>query len=104
MTTFTNQPAGAGHTTQATRGAVLSAALGWTRGCAAALAIMALSGSPLSAGPAADPLDVAARLEAAVEAISTHPRVKDVPRDRLKATTEFAVGNVLFALLHEAAH
>jgi hypothetical protein len=103
MTTLTNQLAGAGRTTQAARGAMLGAAVGWARRCAAALAFMAVSGGSLWAGPAADDL-VAARLEAAVEAISTHPRVKDVPRDRLKATTEFAVGNVLFALLHEAAH
>ena len=106
MTTSTNRlaaAAGAGRTTQAPRRAMLGAALGWARGCAAALAIMALSGGSLWAGPAADDL-VAARLEAAVEAISTHPRIKDVPRDRLKAMTEFAVGNVLFVLLHEAAH
>ena len=106
MTTSTNRlaaAAGAGRMTQAPRRAMLSAALGWARGCAAALAIMALSGGSLWAGPAADDL-VAARLEAAVEAISTHPRVKDVPRAKLKAMTEFAVGNVLFALLHEAAH
>ena len=61
---------------------------------------MALSGGSLLAAPSADE----ARLEAAVDAISTHPRVKDVPRDKLKATTEFAVGNMLFVLLHEAAH
>lgn len=79
-------------------------ALGCARRCAAALAFMAASSGLLTAGPAADGLDVAARLEAAVEAISTHPRVRHVPRDKLKATTEFAVGNVLFALLHEAAH
>jgi hypothetical protein len=83
---------------------MLSAALGFARRCAAVLAFMALSGGLLRAGPAADDFDVAARFEAAVDAISTHPRVKDVPRDRLKATTEFAVGNILFALLHEAAH
>ena len=82
---------------------MLGAALGWARGCAAALAVMAVSSGSLWAGPAADDL-VAARLEAAVEAISTHPRVKDRPRDKLKAATEFAVGNILFVLLHEAAH
>jgi len=82
---------------------MLGAALGWARGCAAALAVMAVSSGSLWAGPAADDL-VAARLEAAVEAISTHPRVKDRPRDKLKAATEFALGNVLFVLLHEAAH
>jgi hypothetical protein len=83
---------------------MLSAALKCARRCAAVLAFMAMSGGLLQAGPAADDFDVATRFEAAVEAISTHPRVKDVPRDKLKATTEFAVGNVLFALLHEAAH
>ena len=61
---------------------------------------MAASGGFLWAAPSGDE----ARLEAAVEAISTHPRVKDVPRDRLTATAEFAVGNMLFVLLHEAAH
>src|SRR5688500_8264287 len=103
MTTFTNQRApatGARHTIQATRRVMLSAALGCARRCVAVLAFMAVSCGLLWAGPSADE----ARLEAAVEAISTHPRVKDVPRDKLKATTEFTVGNMLFVLLHEAAH
>jgi len=105
MTTFTNQAAaGADHTAQATRRAMLGAALGCARRCAAVLAFMAMSPGLLWAGPPADGFDVAARLEAAVEAISTHPRVKDRPRDKLKAATEFALGNVLFVLLHEAAH
>src|SRR3954465_2505429 len=107
MTTFTNQlaaAAGARHTTQATRRAMLSAAFGCARRWAAVLAFMAVSGGSLWAGPPADDFDGAARLEAAVEAISTHPRVKDVPRDKLKATIEFAVGNMLFVLLHEAGH
>src|SRR6476660_3544236 len=103
MTTSTNQlaaAAGAPHTTRATRRAVLSAALGCARRFAAVLAFMALSVGSLWAGPSADE----ARLEAAVAALAAHPRVKDVPRDRLKATAEFAVGNMLFVLLHEAAH
>jgi len=103
MTMFTNQlaaAAGARHTAQATRPTMLSAALGCARRCVAVLAFFAVSGGSLWAAPFADE----ARLEAAVEAISTHPRVKDVPRDKLKATTEFAVGNMLFVLLHEAAH
>ena len=107
MTTFTRElaaAAGAGHMTKAPRRAMLSAALRCARRCAAVLAFMAVSPGLLWAGPPAADLDVAARLEAAVEAISTHPRVKNVPRDRLRATTEFAVGNVLFVLLHEAAH
>jgi len=105
MTTFTNQAAaGADHTAQATRRAMLGAALGCARRCAAVLAFMAMSPGLLWAGPPADGFDVAARLEAAVEAISTHPRVTDRPRDKLKAATEFALGNVLFVLLHEAAH
>lgn len=83
-------------------------ALGYARRCAAVLAFMGLSGLSSCglafAAPPVDHFDVAARLEAAVDAIAAHPRVKDVPRDTLKATTEFAVGNVLFALLHEAAH
>jgi len=107
MTTFTNQAAAAAdarHTPQAIRRTMLSAALGCARRGAAVLAFMAASGGLLWAGPAADDFDGSARLEAAVEAISTHPRVKDVPRDKLKATTEFAVGNILFVLLHEAGH
>ena len=107
MTTFTNQAAAAAdarHTPQAIRRTMLSAALGCARRGAAVLAFMAASGALLWAGPAADDFDGSARLEAAVEAISTHPRVKDVPRDKLKATTEFAVGNMLFVLLHEAGH
>jgi hypothetical protein len=81
-----------------------SAARGWLRRWTAGLAFMALSGGLLWAGPPADDPDCAARLEAAVDAIATHPRVKDVPRDKLKATTEFTVGNMLFVLLHEAGH
>ena len=103
MTTSTNNLAPAAvtpHTTQATRRAMLSAALGCARRGAAVLLFVALSSGPLWAAPAADE----ARLEAAVEAISTNPRVKDVPRDRLKAMAEFAVGNMLFVLLHEAGH
>src|SRR6187401_350606 len=64
---------------------------------------LALAGGT-SAGPLPDSPDCEARLEAAVVAISTHPRVKDMPRDKLKATTEFALGNSLFALMHEMAH
>ena len=45
-----------------------------------------------------------ARSRRRFEAISTHPRVKDLPRDKLKGPPEFAVGNMLFVLLHEAAH
>ncbi len=71
----------------------------------AALPLVALAGGALWAGaPLPDPADCAARLEAAVEAISTHPRVKDVPRAKLKGTTEFTTGNMLFVLLHETAH
>jgi hypothetical protein len=81
-----------------------SAALCWLRRSAAVLVAVALSGGLLWAGPPADDPDCEARLEAAVEAISTHPRVKDVPRAKLKATTEFAVGNMLFVLLHEMGH
>src|SRR6266705_2427573 len=71
----------------------------------AALPLVALAGGALWAGaPLPDPADCAARLEAAVEAISSHLRVKDVPRATLKATTEFTTGNMLFVLLHEMAH
>jgi hypothetical protein len=69
-----------------------------------ALALSALAGGTLWAGPVPDSPDCEARLEAAVVAISSHPRVKDMPRDKLKATTEFALGNSLFALMHEMAH
>jgi hypothetical protein len=79
-------------------------ALAWLRRSAAALAFVALSGGLLRAGAPVDDPDCEARLEAAIEAISTHPRVKDWPREKLKATTEFAVGNMLFVLLHEAGH
>ena len=63
----------------------------------------ALACGVVQAGPVDSP-DCEARLEAAVTAISTHPRVKDLPRAKLKATTEFVLGNVLFALLHEMGH
>jgi len=82
-----------------------STPLHWMWRWAAVLALVALSGGALRAGPPpADDPDCEARLEAAVEAISTHPRVNDVPRATLKATTEFTIGNMLFVLLHEAAH
>ena len=68
------------------------------------IAFVALSGGLLWAGAPADDPDCEARLEAAVEAISTHPKVKDWSREKLKSTTEFAVGNMLFVLLHEAGH
>src|SRR5437660_1816361 len=71
---------------------------------AAAPVVVALAGGVLSAAPAVDPADCVARLEAAVEAISGYARVKDVPRAKLKATTEFTAGNMLFVLLHETAH
>jgi hypothetical protein len=70
-----------------------------------ALPLLVLAGGALWAGaPPPDPADCEARLEAAVAAISTHPRVKDVPRAKLKATAEFTTGNLLFALLHEVGH
>ena len=81
-----------------------SIARGWMRRWAAALSFVALSGGLLWAGPPADDPDCEARLEAAIEAISTHPKVKDWSREKLKSTTEFAVGNMLFVLLHEAGH
>jgi hypothetical protein len=75
----------------------------WRSG-AIALALSALAGGTLWASPLPDSPDCEARLEAAVAAISTHPRVQGIPRDKLKATTEFALGNTLFALMHEMAH
>ena len=72
---------------------------------AAALPILGLAIEALwAAAPPPDAADCEARLQATVEAISTHPRVKDVPPAKLKATTEFTVGNMLFVLLHEMAH
>lgn len=71
---------------------------------AAAPVVVALAGGALWAAPPVDSPDCEARLENAVVAISTHPRVKDVPRAKLKATTEFTTGNMLFVLLHESAH
>lgn len=103
MTTFTYQLAramAARHAIRVTRRAMLSATFGCARRCVGVLAFIAMSCGLLWARPLANE----AHLQAAVEAISTHPRVKDVPRDKLKATIEFAVGNLLFVLLHEAAH
>lgn len=83
----------------------LTAKFGWMRPWAAALPLVALAGGALWAGsPPVDSRDCEERLEAAVAAVSTHPRVKDVPPAKIKATTEFALGNTLFALLHEMAH
>jgi len=75
----------------------------WRSG-AVALALSAFAGGTLWAAPLPDSPDCEARLEAAVVAISTHPRVKGIPRDKLKAMAEFALGNTLFALMHEMAH
>jgi len=71
----------------------------WT----AALFGMLACGTVL-AGPPADSPDCEERLEKAVVAISTHERVKGLPREKLRATAEFALGNSLFALLHEMGH
>jgi hypothetical protein len=78
--------------------------LPFSRSWPAALAALVLVGGGVAAVQGADSPDCAARLEAAVEAISTHPRVKDVPPAKIKATTEFMLGNILFATLHELAH
>ncbi|MGZ5914996.1 MAG: DUF4344 domain-containing metallopeptidase [Hyphomicrobium sp.] len=74
------------------------------RSCTIALALSALAGGTLWAGPLPDSPDCEARLEAAVLAISSHPRVKDVSPDKLRAMTEFVLGNTLFALMHEMGH
>jgi len=71
---------------------------------AAAPVLLALAGGALWAGPPPDSADCEERLELAVTAISSHPRVKDVPAAKIRATTEFVLGNSLFALLHEMAH
>jgi hypothetical protein len=75
-----------------------------SRSWPAAVSAVALIGGVTAALPLTDSADCEARLEAAVAAISTHPRVKDVPPAKLKATTEFMVGNTLFASVHELAH
>jgi hypothetical protein len=71
---------------------------------AAAPLLVALAGGALWAGPPPDSPDCEARMEAAVVAVSADPRVKDVPPAKIRATTEFALGNTLFALLHEMGH
>jgi len=71
---------------------------------ALALPLVALAGGALWAGPPPDSADCEERLELAVAAISTHPRVKDVPPAKIRATSEFILGNSVFALLHEMAH
>lgn len=75
----------------------------WRSG-AIGLALSVFAGGTLWAGVVADSPDCEDRLEAAVLAISSHPRVKDVAPEKIKATTEFALGNTLFALMHEMAH
>lgn len=71
---------------------------------AMALPLVALAGGALWAGPPPDSADCEERLQLAVTAISAHPRVKGVTPEKIKATTEFVLGNSLFALLHEMAH
>jgi len=58
----------------------------------------------LSAAPIVDSPECLARLDTVVAAISAHPRVKDEPRAKLRATAEFALGNALFVFLHELGH
>jgi putative metallopeptidase DUF4344 len=74
------------------------------RSWAAGLAFLALGGGSLWATSPIDSPDCQARLEEAIAAISSRPRVKDVPPAKIRATTEFALGNSLFALLHEMGH
>jgi hypothetical protein len=78
----------------------LPSAWSWPAGLLALL----LAAGCLSAVPLPDAADCEARLEAAIAAVSNHPRVKDVPPAKIRATTEFVLGNSLFTLLHEAAH
>jgi Putative metallopeptidase len=75
----------------------------WSWAAASAL-LVALAGGALWAGPTPDSADCEERLQLAVAAISTHPRVKDLPPAKIRAMTEFTVGNTLFALLHEVGH
>jgi hypothetical protein len=44
------------------------------------------------------------RVEEALKALATDPRLKDVPREKLQANAEFVTGNVLYAALHEMGH
>lgn len=74
------------------------------RSWAVAPVLLTLAGGALWAGPPPDSADCEERLQLAVAAISSHPRVKDVPPAKIRATTEFVLGNTLFALLHETAH
>src|SRR5262249_2183630 len=71
---------------------------------AMALLFVALAGGGLWAAPAVDTDECQRRLEAAIEAVPSHPRVKGVPLEKVRATTEFTTGNMLFVLLHETAH
>jgi hypothetical protein len=75
-----------------------------SRRVALAIALLMLGGLTLAAAPIVDSPECLARLDAVVAAISTHPRVKDEPRAKLKATAEFALGNALFVFLHELGH
>jgi Putative metallopeptidase len=88
------------------RGSLSNAIAGLRRPWSWAVAplLVGLAGGVLWAAPPIDPAECEARLEAAIQAIVTHPRVKDVPPAKLRATTEFTAGNMLFVLLHETAH
>src|ERR1700731_4836400 len=71
---------------------------------AAAAVLVTMAGGALWAGPPPDSADCEERLALAVQAISTHPPVKGGPPGKIKAATEFVLGNSLFAVLHEMAH
>src|ERR1700730_11240821 len=45
-----------------------------------------------------------ARLDDALRAIESDPRLKGVPREKLRGVAEFVVGNLLFVMLHESGH
>src|SRR5262249_11780883 len=71
---------------------------------AAGLAFVVPGGGGGGAAPPVDSDECQARLEAAIQAVLGHPRVKGVPLEKVRATTEFTTGNMLFVLLHETAH
>jgi hypothetical protein len=77
----------------------------WQHFLPLALAFLLLGREPVLAQPApSEPGSFQARIDEATRALASYPKLKNVPDQKRQQLTEFVVGNVLFALIHEMAH
>jgi putative metallopeptidase DUF4344 len=71
----------------------------------AILCLLSLSCGAVFAQPAVPLSDeIQARIDAAVRALEADPRLKGAPHERVRATADFATGNMLHVVLHEMGH